>query len=47
MNSTWLELQMEKLYLGIQVIIQAELQRSAVSQQLIADFYNKKYGVVQ
>ena len=38
---------MEKFYLAIYVIVQAELQRSSVSQQLIADFYSKKFMVEQ
>ena len=45
MNSGWLESQLEKFYLAIYVIVQAELQRSTVSQQLIADFYSKKWMV--
>jgi hypothetical protein len=33
--------------LAIYVVVQAELQRSSVSQQLIADFYSKKFSVEQ
>ena len=47
MGSGWQELQLEKLFSAIFVIVQSELQRSTVSQQLIADFYSKKYMVDQ
>lgn len=45
MNSGWLESQLEQIVSSAHVILQTELNRSFACQQIISDFYSKKYMV--
>ena len=43
MNSGWLESQLEQFFSCIHIMLQSEINRSTASQQIISDFYSKKY----
>ena len=43
MNSGWLEAQLEIINEALYVLVQAELNKFAMSEKLITDFYGKKF----
>jgi hypothetical protein len=43
MNSGWLEAQLDIINEALYVLIQAELNKFAMSEKLITDFYGKKF----
>lgn len=45
MKSGWLESQLDQIVSCIHIILQIELNRSFACQQIISDFYSKKYLV--
>ena len=45
MNSGWLDNQLEQIVSFALIILQTELNRSFACQQIISDFYSKKFMV--
>lgn len=45
MKSGWLENQLDQIMSCIHILLQIELNRSFASQQIISDFYSKKFLV--
>lgn len=45
MKSGWLESQLDQIMCCIHILLQIELNRSFASQQIISDFYSKKFLV--
>jgi hypothetical protein len=39
MNSGWLESEIEFLYSNVEMLVQAEIQRTYLSQQILTDYY--------
>ena len=44
-NSGWLEQELQYLYSNIELLVQTEIERTFVSQQVISDYFTAVYGL--